>query len=405
MTDLPKDSLPDATLVFRRDPYRFISQRCDELGSDLFETRLMLEKVICMRGEEAARLFYDGAKFRRKGAVPERISKVLFGEGGVQGLDGAAHRHRKALFLELMTEPRLDALEEMTRKAIEDRIPRWREDEDVTLHHAFLEVAAAVAMDWAGAPEDTDSATHAVDLARMFESAASAGPAYWLAEQSRARIDDWARGLIEAVRAGELTPPEGTPLAVIPRWTDEAGEPLPADVAAVEFVNIVRPITAASVWMIFLVHAMHENGQRPGDRAEAHRLQLEVRRLYPFFPVLGARVIEDFDWGGITFPADRLVLLDLYGTNRDERLWQDADTFRPDRFRAAEPGPFQMMPQGGGDPAVTHRCPGEWICERMMIATAEIFGRLDYEVPEQDLTLRHHHMPAMPRSGMVIALK
>lgn len=57
-------------LALRRDPYRFISTRCLHFGTDLFEARLMLERTICLRGREAAALFYSRQRFRRGGVMP-----------------------------------------------------------------------------------------------------------------------------------------------------------------------------------------------------------------------------------------------------------------------------------------------------------------------------------------------
>jgi len=38
----------------------------------------MGKNVICLTGEEAARIFYDRDKFTRKGAMPVRIKETLF---------------------------------------------------------------------------------------------------------------------------------------------------------------------------------------------------------------------------------------------------------------------------------------------------------------------------------------
>ncbi|MEZ4617628.1 MAG: hypothetical protein R2867_19235 [Caldilineaceae bacterium] len=103
MKSIPQDETFDSTLALLREGYLFISNRCRRYGSDLFVTRLMLQKTICLQGEEAARLFYDPARFERADAMPDRIKQTLFGYGGVQGLDDAAHRHRKAMLMSLMT--------------------------------------------------------------------------------------------------------------------------------------------------------------------------------------------------------------------------------------------------------------------------------------------------------------
>lgn len=100
---IPSDRLIDSTIPLVLEGYRFIPRRCERYHTEIFQGRVFLEKTIFFRGASAAQVFYDTAKFDRKGAAPKRIQKTLTGEGGVQGLDGEAHRQRKQLFMALMT--------------------------------------------------------------------------------------------------------------------------------------------------------------------------------------------------------------------------------------------------------------------------------------------------------------
>src|SRR3546814_13934155 len=106
MPRMPRDESFDSTLALLRDPYGFISKKCRRYGSDVFETRLLLRRTICMTGPEASELFYEQDRFIRRGAAPGRVQKTLFGRGGVQGLDDEAHRRRKPRFTSLMTPDR-----------------------------------------------------------------------------------------------------------------------------------------------------------------------------------------------------------------------------------------------------------------------------------------------------------
>jgi fatty-acid peroxygenase len=56
----------DRTQALLHDGYRFITDRCERFGTDVFETRLLLEPTICLRGEAGARLFYDTARVTRR---------------------------------------------------------------------------------------------------------------------------------------------------------------------------------------------------------------------------------------------------------------------------------------------------------------------------------------------------
>lgn len=85
MTAMPEEPTLDATAKLLRDPYRFIATRCRRFGSDVFRTRLLLRPTICMSGADAAKLFYDEARFAREGAMPEPVRATLLGKGGVPG--------------------------------------------------------------------------------------------------------------------------------------------------------------------------------------------------------------------------------------------------------------------------------------------------------------------------------
>lgn len=130
----------------------------------------------------------------------------------------------------------------------------------------------------------------------------------------------------------------------------------------------------------------------------------EVRRLHAFFPFAAARVRADFERGGYHFPKGTRLLLDLYGTNRDERNWDRPDQFSPERFTAWNGGAFNFITQGGGDTATGHRCPGEPLAIGLLITAVRMLTRhMDYAVPAQDLRMEPSRMPAQPESLFIMA--
>lgn len=96
-------------------------------------------------------------------------------------------------------------------------------------------------------------------------------------------------------------------------------------------------------------------------------------------------------------------MLDIFGTNRDPRSWTEPDAFRPERFLEGEASAWNFTPQGAGDPASGHRCPGEPITLELMTRALRLLTReMAYEVPPQDLTVDLRRMPAGPVSGFVL---
>ena len=75
MSSIPSAEGFDSTLTLLRNPYGFISQTCRALDTDLFETRILLQKTICMTGSAAAEVFYSDDKLIRAGSMPGRIQR------------------------------------------------------------------------------------------------------------------------------------------------------------------------------------------------------------------------------------------------------------------------------------------------------------------------------------------
>lgn len=110
MQAIPRDRPFDGTLALLSEGYEFIPSRCKRYQSDIFTTRLLLRKVHCVSGPEAARMFYEPGRFTRKGAFPISALKLLQDKDSVQALDGEDHRWRKRMFMALMTRESIDDL-------------------------------------------------------------------------------------------------------------------------------------------------------------------------------------------------------------------------------------------------------------------------------------------------------
>jgi fatty-acid peroxygenase len=409
MSDIPRDPAFDATLDLLRDGYEFLPNRFRRLGTDVFETRLTLSRVVCGTGEEAARVFYQPGRFTRNGAMPPTTLKLLQDRGSVALLDADAHRHRKQLFLQLLDAvgvARLTAaFTEQWRAAVE----RWEQARRVVLHDAVEGVLCRAACEWAGVPlTDAEAGQRTREFAAMIDGAGAVGPRNWKGLFLRRRTERWARGLIERVRAGSLGVPDGAPLSAVAVHADTGGRLLDPESAAVELLNLLRPIVAVARYVTFAAHALHTQPAwrerlRAGAGEELTAFAQEVRRYYPFFPFVGGRVLDPFDWRGWRFERGEWFLLDLYGTNRDARIWGDPAAFRPERFLGRGPAPFDLIPQGGGGYADGHRCPGEpatvaVLTEAVRLLTAET----SYSVPEQDLRIDLARMPTLPASRLMI---
>lgn len=406
---IPRERTIDSTIALVREGYDFIGNRTRRLRTDVFRTRILFRPTICMMGEQAARLFYDDRLFSRRGAAPRRLRKTLFGLGGVQGLDGASHRVRKAMFMQLMDDVSIRRLLAEHEAEWNVAIERWvRSDRELVLMEEAERILCVAACRWVGVPlSGSEIESRRRDLSAMIDGSGGIGLRFRRAVRARRRCEAWIADLIDLSRPAPPTA-ESTPLSLIANFRGPDGRWLERRVAAVEVLNLLRPIVAIGRFIAFAALALHGHPDArervaSGGPAESLAFVHEVRRFYPFFPFAAARVREEFVWRGLRFPAGARVLLDLHGTDHDARIWGDPERFRPERFEGVDPRPFAFVPQGGGEHHTGHRCAGEWITIEIMAAAVRILTtRIGYTLPDQDLRIDRRRMPTAPTSGVRI---
>ena len=409
MAGIPRDPALDSSLAFLSEGYAFIPSRRRRFGADAFETRIMLTPVVCMTGAAAAREFYQPGRFTRSRAMPITTFALIQDKGSVMELDGEAHRQRKQMFLSFMRPERLAPLSELVREHFCARARVWSGREQVRLFEEASVILCGAVCAWAGL-DLTQAAVEqrAREFNAMIDGAGSIGPRNWKGHLLRARTERWARAVIEDIRSGARRVPEDSATAIISRHREPGGRLISVEAAAVELINVLRPTVSNARYVVFAAMALRDRPELAdeiaSDEGALDCFTQEIRRFYPFIPLMAGRVLEPFEWRGRRFAERDWVFLDLYGTNRDERSWEEPESFRPERFRDWAGDPFSFIPSGGGAHEQTHRCPGEWMTIEVVKAMARaLTAEIHYRVPPQDLTLDLTHIPAIPRSGFVIS--
>jgi fatty-acid peroxygenase len=406
---IPRERTPDSSLALAREGFEFVTNRCRRLATDAFATRLMLKPVVCMQGAEAARFFTE-TPMTRRGAVPRPFFALVQDVGSVAALDGEMHRLRKRMFLDMMSDESLARLERISDAEWARAAERWRGADRVILLPAAEELLCRVACDWAGVPRvEPEIGRRAAELAAMVDGAGSIGPRNVHGHLRRRSAERWAAATIRGIRAGRVPagdPP--SPAAATARHRDADGCPLDETVAAVELLNLLRPIVATARFVAFAALALHRYPEAReavggGDAEHETAFVHEVRRFYPFFPAIGGRTLVESEWRGEPLPCGQWILLDLYGTDRHPRSWEQPERFLPERFCDWPGDPYTFVPQGAGDHASGHRCPGEWATIALLQSAVRALTReIAYTVPDQDLRIRPGRIPPRPASGFVM---
>ncbi len=367
--------------------------------ADAFACRLLLQKAICIGGPDAPRRFYNVSYFRRAGVIPGPIRKTLLGDGGLHGLD--AHRHRKQLFLSFLGPQCLDGFKEILEDRWSQAVNSWRGADIFIFDEARRTLFCAMAQ-WAGIPFAPDEVeVRSRDLALMVDAFGSIGPRNWRGRFARQRSEQWMKDLVRASRGGDLKPKRGAALEAITMHRELDGRLLDEHVAAVELLNVIRPMMAVSYFLELAAAALHlhphlREGVKGGAEARERFVQ-EVRRFYPFTPMLAAYACTDVPWLGYVIPKGTLTVLDVYGIHHDERIWARASIFDPDRFRGWDGSPYTLIQQGGGDHDTGHRCPGEWLTIETLKITSKTLAATAYAASATNLLFDLRRIPSRLR--------
>src|SRR5512138_763069 len=221
MSPIPSHTRLDESLALLREGYTFISKRCERYHTDVFETRLMLKKVICMLGAEAAQVFYKPGRFTRRGAIPRTALSLLQAEGSVLVMDGEAHHQRKQMFLSLMTPESLQRAVDLFTEQWQKAVQRWKDMERVVLLDEVQEILCRTICQWSGVPlQESEVKERTRELVAMIEAAGSFGLRNWRAQRMRANTEHWIEEIIQDIRARKLDVPEGTAAHVIASYRD-----------------------------------------------------------------------------------------------------------------------------------------------------------------------------------------
>jgi fatty-acid peroxygenase len=178
-------------------------------------------------------------------------------------------------------------------------------------------------------------------------------------------------------------------------------------VAATELLNIVRPTVAVAYFGAYAAQALAGNPSwrdrlADGDPDALRAFEHEIRRWYPFAPLLTGRLRRTYEAAGVRLRRRSWMVLDILGTNRDPRLWDRPDEFDPSRFLPREPTGYDYVPQGGGDPAHGHRCPGEPLAASILTVTLQRLARLEYVLSEPSRTVPLDRIPSLPPDRLTL---
>ena len=391
------------TLDFFGDP-SFTQQRFEQYG-DVFETRLLAQRIVFIRGEKAiGDLLSQGDSL--EGWWPESVRQLL-GNRSLANRSGPGHRARRRVVGQLFSSSALERYTPSINALIEE------------VSNDLLEATTA---------------TPLADRMRRFAFAVIAGTVLGLDETNRdALFEDfeiWTRALFSIPVALPGTPfakamaarqrllkrlktvlMEGDQsrggLDLLSDGLDEEGIPLDDDDLAEQLLLLLfagYETTASSLSCLFrallinseVAHWLQSDlaGGSPAPRLDA--TVLEVMRLTP--PVGGffRRSLRPVQLAGVEVPEHSVIQVVLTPSHPADAT--DLAAFRPQRHLD---GSFDqtLLPFGGGQRV----CLGKALAQlEIRLMAVGLLSSLKLELlPDQDLSLQLIPSPT-PRSGLMV---
>ena len=419
------------TLSFIDNTFGFISTRVREHGP-VFRSSILGHPTAFLTGPDACEVWLDEDVIQRQGSFPSNV-EALFAGTSLPLLDGAAHRIRKELVLSAFSRKALatyvPTLERLCEAALREFVESAGSVETIPrLKRLALEGIARTVL-------GVDDDNLVEELLQSYASIASGftalpiklpGTAYSKALAARDRVVGKLKSLVEKRMA---TPgKDGISRMIAARAKN--GEALDVDELKLELHHVLLAgLIVYAEFAATLCALTDHPGVRSKLAAEVRsakpesgwtvealfdadylgRVVMEVKRTTPNVPVSFGRAKREFSFGGCTVPEGWFVFMATFENNLSKQAFTEPEKFDPERYAPPrsehEKHAHAFVPQGAGT-MMNHKCAGyDLSTVFMQLFAAALVDSFEWELPEQDRSLRFDKLPPEPKSGLVVSMR
>ena len=380
------------------------AQRRFQTYGDVFETKLLAQRMVFIRGERAISDLL-GQSDALEGWWPESVRQLL-GSKSLANRNGNDHKARRRVVGQLFSSAALVRYTPSIQQLVEELCQELVTAEKpvplaVRMRRFAFAVIATTVLGLDGASRDALFADFEIWTRALF-SIPLAIPGTPFAKAMAAR-----QRLLQRIKAELQRDSKAGGLDLLSGGLDEAGIPLDDDDLAEQLLLLLfagYETTASSLSCLFralLLNPETETWLREGlaESAKSPRLDatvLEVMRLTP--PVGGffRRSLASISLAGVAIPQDSVIQVVLSPTSAND----DAElaTFRPQRHLDGSFGQT-LLPFGGGERV----CLGKALAElEIRLMAVGLLQAVELQLqPDQDLALQLIPSPT-PKDGLLV---
>lgn len=287
-------------------------------------------------------------------------------------LDPPEHSHYRRAINRVLVERRVESLRPFIVRVCDELLDNMLDKGggDICRDYASI-LPIRVFAEWMNLPDEDQ--LWLAEVARAYaEGVQSSDQATTQAKSLQ--LYDMARGLMDSRKVAPLRPDTDVTSALLAVRVD--GQPLPDDlilgtIRQVLVVGIIAPQVVFGSTVVHLCRHPDLQAQLRADPTQIPAATEEFLRLYTPYRGFARTPTQDVSLHGVNIPKDAPVALIYASANRDEAVFDDAETFRMDRPNIKDSLAFGRGP---------HACPGAGLArlelsialERLLARTSEI---------------------------------
>jgi cytochrome P450 len=352
---------------------------------------------------------------------PHRMLETLWGDRSLFILDGPPHRRLRKLMLPRLRGDALEHWREFIATKVEGEAHAWVNEPVVTVLPRMQDVSLELILKILASVPDSEMPVWKSAWRDLLKTGTSGQIAMRSALRSLGAMRLWPRYHRELQRCERLIfdevvrrrrQPELEHDDIIDLLMRAEGEPVSdkeiRDQVFAIMIGGYDPPAALASWVIerlvrnphALAAATAEARGSEGQTTYMDAVVQETLRLRPPFMFVARLIREPITMGEHHFPAGTMLMVVISAVHRQPELYDDPESFRPERFLQQRPTFYGHIPFGGGE----HRCLGDRVAVFEVTHTVATLLRLvDLEaVDPRDERVRIESGVRVPGNGGVV---
>lgn len=404
----------------------FYWQKHQEHGNIFKISSLLFGKAVCLVDPAANRLVLKDGVDKMSSRLGNKFLEPILTTDTVLLQDGEEHRTSRKLILPVFHQQAIASYFDTIQSVVTDAMADWGDKGTIDLSTELRKITLTVVVKIFLGSEKTEEIDRVSEWFTILVDSVRATIVQWdhpltahgRGQAARRKIVDYIRQIIrERAARGDLDQSKDV-LSLLLNTVDEDGNKFTETQVINQAIGLLfagnDTTSSLMSWLLFELGNSTEWRQRLREEhqqvvgnepiAMTHLRQLpnltnaikEGERLYPPAFAISRMAVADIEYGGYLIPAGWFIFIFPMMTHRLPEIYQDPDTFDPDRFAPPREEdtkqPYSLIGFGGG----IHSCIGVELAKmEMKIILSTLLQKYDWTVTPTTADIAPVRRPTM----------